>query len=138
HEQEALENAETSNGSDAAVSREDGRNLLTPAKLWVHILEWERTRYRMPPVEGCGRSFLLNETRETRKEREKFLKTFDLSEGDLFAENEPEVERLLRALVPEAAQVEILRFFGEGRSGSEPPFIVRGKTRSGRWLRPLQ
>jgi hypothetical protein len=114
------------------------KNLLTFGKLWFRVLQWETTRYRMPPVEGCGRSFLLDETRETRKERQKFLKTFDLSEAKLLAKEEPNVERLLRALVPGAEQVEILRFFGEGRSGSEPPFIVRGKTGSGRWLRPVQ
>lgn len=114
------------------------KNLLTFGKVWFRVLQWEMTRYRMPPVEGCGRSFLLDETRETRTERQKFLKTFDLTEAKLLAKEEPDVERLLRALVPDAEQVEILRFFGEGRSGSEPPFIVRGKTRSGRWLRPVQ
>ena len=121
-----------------AAARAHSHNLLTAGKLWMRILKWEMTRYRMPPVEGCGRSFLLDETRETRKQRERFLENYELTEAMLLANEEPDVERLLRALVPDAEQVEILRFFGEGRSGAKPPFIVRGKTRSGRWLRPVQ
>ena len=113
-------------------------NFLNRGKLWFHILEWEFNRYQMPPVGKCGDSFLLADTSESKEARRKFLKTFDLTESDLLAEHEPEIERLLRALVPDAEQIEILRFFGEGLSGAERPFVVRGRTASGRWLRPVQ
>lgn len=136
-EEEAKEAAATPE-EQLRKRKEQQNRRLTPGKLWFHIIEWESTRYRMPPVGKCGESFLLDETRESKDARRKFLKIFRLTEGDLLAEREPDVERLLRALVPDAAQIEILRFFGEGMSGSEPPFVVRGKSRSGRWLRPVQ
>lgn len=119
---------------------DDGQigNDLNQGKLWFHVFEWEATRYQSRPVNAGVGSFVLGETRESKAGLAKFLKTFHLTESDLLKIPEPDVERLLRALVPEAVQIEILRFFGEGQSGSERPFVVRGRAASGRWLRPVQ
>lgn len=111
---------------------------LTTGRLWLRLLEWERTRYQCPPVGSGEGDFILAETPETRECRKKFIKTFKLTESALLQNPEPDVVRLLRALVPNATGVEILRFFGEGQGGAERPFVVRGRTASGRWLRPVQ
>ena len=122
------------------ADRKTGANStgLTPGQLWFHILEWENTRYHLPPVDGGTGAFLVADSADTRAMREKFLGHYDLTDADLLSSRTPDVIRLLRALVPRAAEVEVLRFFGEGLSGSDPPFMLRGKTRSGSLMRPLQ
>ena len=111
---------------------------LTTGRLWLRLLEWEMTRYQCPPVGSGEGDFILAETPETRECRKKFIETFHLTESAVLQNPEPDVVRLLRALVPNASGVEILRFFGEGQGGAERPFVVRGRTASGRWLRPVQ
>ena len=116
----------------------DPYNELDAGKLWFRLLEWEMARYQCPPVGAGDGDFILAETPETLACRKRFLKDFGLSDSELLAKPEPPVERLLRALVPDAVGVEILRFFGEGQSGLERPFVARGRTANGRWLRPVQ
>ena len=113
-------------------------NLLDAGKLWFRILEWELARYHCPPVGSSDGDFILATTPDARECRRKFIEAFELTETDLLGKSEPPVERLLRALVPDAKGVEILRFFGDGQSRTERPFVVRGLTAGGRWLRPVQ
>jgi len=113
-------------------------NLLDAGKLWFRILEWELARYNCPPVGSSDGDFILATTNEARECRTRFLNAFELTENDLIGKSEPPVERLLRALVPDAVGIEILRFFGAGQSRTERPFVVRGQTATGRWLRPVQ
>lgn len=113
-------------------------NLLDAGKLWFRILEWEFARYNCPPVGSSDGDFILATTKEARECRKRFLSAFELTENDLLGREEPPVERLLRALLPDAVGIEILRFFGEGQSRTERPFVVRGQTANGRWLRPVQ
>lgn len=121
-----------------ADSKDDPTNELDAGKLWFRLLEWEMARYQCPPVDVGNDGFILADTPESIDCRKRFLTVFKLTESDLLAQPKPAVERLLRALVPDAVGVEILRFFGEGQSGLERPFVVRGRTASGRWLRPIQ
>ena len=116
----------------------DNSNLLDAGKLWFRLLEWELARYQCPPVGSGEGDFILSETPETLACKKRFIRDFGLTACDLRSSPEPAVERLLRALVPGAVGVEILRFFGEGQSGLERPFVVRGKTANHRWLRPVQ
>lgn len=116
----------------------DQANTLDAGKLWFRLLEWEIARYQCPPVGAADGDFILAETPETVSHKERFLKDFSLNESELRFSPGPPVVRLLRALVPGAEGVEILRFFGEGQSGLERPFVVRGRAASGRWLRPVQ
>jgi hypothetical protein len=116
----------------------DKRNFLTVGSLWFRILEWEATRYQCPPVGTDQGDFIIATTPSAVEAKERFLKSFHLTGSDLLKKPEPEVEQLLRSLVPEAVEVEILRFFGEGQSRAERPFVVRGRTSGGRWLRPVQ
>ncbi|MBE0541748.1 MAG: hypothetical protein IH623_10220 [Verrucomicrobia bacterium] len=113
-------------------------NILDAGKLWFRLLEWEFARYHCPPVGSSDGDFILATTPDARECRKKFLDAFELTETDLLGKSEPPVERLLRALVPDATGIEILRFFGEGQSRTERPFVVRGQTANGRWLRPVQ
>jgi hypothetical protein len=116
----------------------ESANLLDAGKLWFRLLEWELARYHCPPVGSSDGDFILATTPDARECRKNFLNAFELTETDLRGKSEPPVERLLRALLPDATGIEILRFFGDGQSRTERPFVVRGLTANGRWLRPVQ
>jgi hypothetical protein len=114
---------------------EGPRNFLTPAKLWVHILEWEASRSEPPPsLAKEGIEFFIRDSANSRKMFANFLKIYQIDEY----EDRHAVVEILRSLIPEATRIEILKILGHGRSGNMAPFLVRGLREDGSFLKPLQ
>lgn len=124
-------------GPPASDSRDT--NYLNAGKLWFHICEWERLRYVPRPVRSAQtREFITAETPKTRESRDELLRMFGMRPNDLVQPPSHPVVGLLKALIPAAVSIEILKVFRSGLSGAYAPFIVRGKTKSGNWLKPMQ